>query len=229
MIEQQIQPQLTIPRVIGCLSFFNADNLEIMRGFKDNEFDLAIVDPPYGLERFKKANEETTGVYAKRGSWKHKGDKNWNNEKPIDEYWEQLFRVSKNQIIWGANNFYLPISEYFLIWNKKQTVDNFSSAEYAWVSMGLKKPAKVFDYGIHKHNHTDKIHPTQKPIDLYRFILDTYTKENDKILDTHLGSGSIAIACHDYGFELTACELDKEYYDKAIQRITNHTNQQKLF
>jgi site-specific DNA-methyltransferase (adenine-specific) len=95
--------------------------------------------------------------------------------------------------------------------------------------MGLKTPAKVFDYGIHKHNHTDKIHPTQKPIDLYKFILDKYAKQGDKILDTHLGSGSIAIACHDYGFDLTACELDKEYFDKAMQRIKNHTNQQKLF
>jgi site-specific DNA-methyltransferase (adenine-specific) len=124
---------------------------------------------------------------------------------------------------------YLETSEYFLIWNKMQTVDNFASAEYAWVSMGLKTPAKVFDYGIHKHNHTDKIHPTQKPIDLYKFILDKYAKQGDKILDTHLGSGSIAIACHDYGFDLTACELDKEYFDKAMQRIKNHTNQQKLF
>jgi site-specific DNA-methyltransferase (adenine-specific) len=123
----------------------------------------------------------------------------------------------------------MPTSEYFLIWNKKQTVDNFATAEYAWVSMGLKTPAKIFDYGIHKHNHTDKIHPTQKPIDLYKFILDKYAKQGDKILDTHLGSGSIAIAAHDYGFELTACELDKEYYDKAIQRIKNHTNQTKLF
>ena len=123
----------------------------------------------------------------------------------------------------------MPTSEYFLIWNKKQTVDNFATAEYAWVSMGLKTPAKIFDYGIHKHNHTDKIHPTQKPVALYKWLLDKYAKENDKILDTHLGSGSIAIACHDYGFELTACELDKEYYDKAIQRIKNHTNQTKLF
>jgi site-specific DNA-methyltransferase (adenine-specific) len=196
--------------------------MELMARYPDNYFDLAIVDPPYGIERFKK------GSLRFDKSEKSKNGLQW-DVKPSDEYFKELFRVSKNQIVWGANNFIMPTSEYFLIWNKMQTVDNFASAEYAWVSMGLKTPAKVFDYGIHKHNHTDKIHPTQKPIDLYKFILDKYAKQGDKILDTHLGSGSIAIACHDYGFDLTACELDKEYFDKAMQRIKNHTNQQKLF
>jgi site-specific DNA-methyltransferase (adenine-specific) len=196
--------------------------MELMARYPNNYFDLAIVDPPYGIERFKK------GSLRFDKSEKSKNGLQW-DVKPSDEYFKELFRVSKNQIVWGANNFIMPTSEYFLIWNKMQTVDNFASAEYAWVSMGLKTPAKVFDYGIHKHNHTDKIHPTQKPIDLYKFILDKYAKQGDKILDTHLGSGSIAIACHDYGFDLTACELDKEYFDKAMQRIKNHTNQQKLF
>jgi site-specific DNA-methyltransferase (adenine-specific) len=95
--------------------------------------------------------------------------------------------------------------------------------------MGLKTPAKICEHSIHIHNQTEKIHPTQKPIYLYKYILDNYTKENDKILDTHLGSGSIAIACHDYKFDLTACELDKEYFDKAMERINNHVAQQKLF
>jgi site-specific DNA-methyltransferase (adenine-specific) len=158
---------------------------------------------------------------------------NW-DLKPNNDYFDELFRVSKNQIIWGANNFQLPPTEYFCIWNKKQTVDNFATAEYAWVSMGLKTPAKIFDYSIHKtmadrKEEGGKIHPTQKPVALYKWILDKYAKQGDKILDTHLGSGSIAIACHDYGFELTACELDKEYFDKAIERIKNHTNQTKLF
>jgi len=197
----------------------------LMARYPDFYFDLAIVDPPYGLERFK-ANDGGNSKKTTTFGDKHK---NWNNIKPTEEYFNQLFRVSKNQIIWGANNFSLPPTEYFLIWNKKQTVDNFASAEYAWVSMGLKTPAKIYDYGIHKHNQTDKIHPTQKPIDLYRYILDKYAKEGDKILDTHLGSGSIAIACHDYKFDLTACELDKEYFDKAMQRINNHVAQQKLF
>jgi len=205
------------------LNITNEDNMELMARYPDNYFDLAIVDPPYGLERLQKGSLRLGGV---KGNYKDKLE--W-DKKPTEEYFNELFRVSKNQIVWGANNFIMPTSEYFLIWNKKQTVDNFATAEYAWVSMGLKTPAKIFDYGIHKHNHTDKIHPTQKPIDLYKFILNKYAKENDKILDTHLGSGSIAIACHDYGFNLTACELDKEYFDKAMERISNHTNQQKLF
>ena len=196
--------------------------MQLMARYPDKYFDLAIVDPPYGIERFKK------GSLRFDKSEKAKNGLKW-DVKPNEKYFNELFRVSKNQIVWGANNFILPPSEYFLVWNKKQTVENFASAEYAWVSMGLKTPAKVFDFGIHKHNHTDKIHPTQKPIDLYKFILDKYAKQGDKILDTHLGSGSIAIACHDYGFELTACELDAEYYEKAVQRIKNHTNQQKLF
>ena len=152
---------------------------------------------------------------------------NW-DKKPTKEYWDELFRVSKNQIVWGANNFKMPPSEYFCIWNKKQTVDNFASCEYAYVSMGLKKPAKIFDFGIHKHNHVTKIHPTQKPIKLYEWLLMNYAKEGDKILDTHLGSGSIAIACHNLGYDLTACELDKDYFESAIKRINNHTAQLRI-
>jgi site-specific DNA-methyltransferase (adenine-specific) len=106
---------------------------------------------------------------------------------------------------------------------------NFARCEYAWVSMGLKTPAKICEHSIHVHNQTEKIHPTQKPIYLYKYILDNYAKQGYKILDTHLGSGSIAIACHDYGFELTACELDAEYYEKAIERIKNHVSQLTLF
>ena len=205
------------------ITITNEDNMALMARYPDKYFELAIVDPPYGLERLQKGSLRLGGV---KGNYKEKLE--W-DKKPTEKYFDELFRVSKNQIVWGANNFIMPPSEYFLIWNKKQTVDNFATAEYAWVSMGLKTPAKIFDYGIHKHNHTDKIHPTQKPIDLYKFILDKYAKEGDKILDTHLGSGSIAIACHDYGFDLTACELDKEYFDKAMERINNHMAQTKLF
>jgi len=203
----------------------NEDNMELMARYEDNYFDLAIVDPPYGIERFKKSFGDTRFKMDKRTA---KKGIEWDN-KPSQEYWLELFRVSQNQIVWGANNFVMPPSEYFCIWNKKQTVDNFATAEYAWVSMGLKKPAKMFNYSIHKHNHTNKIHPTQKPIALYEWLLMNYAKEGDKILDTHLGSGSIAIACHNLGFDLTACDLDKEYYDAAIKRIDNHKNQQRLF
>jgi len=199
--------------------------MALMSRYGDNYFDLAIVDPPYGIERFKKGFGTTRFKTDKRNA---ENGIEWDN-KPLKNYWDELFRVSKNQIVWGANNFVMPPSEYFCIWNKKQTVDNFATAEYAWVSMGLKKPAKMFDYGIHKHNHTKKIHPTEKPKQLYNFLLKHYAKEGDKILDTHLGSGSIALACHERGFELTACELDKEYYDASIKRIKDHISQQRLF
>jgi site-specific DNA-methyltransferase (adenine-specific) len=201
----------------------NEDNMLLMTRYPDNYFDLAIVDPPYGLERLQKGSLRLGGI---KGNYKEK--LNW-DKKPNEEYFEQLFRVSKNQIIWGANNFILPPTEYFCIWDKKQTVDNFATAEYAWISMGLKKPAKIFTYSIHKHNQIDKIHPTQKPVALYKWLLDKYAKKGDKILDTHLGSGSIAISCHDYGYDLTACELDKEYYEKALDRLKKHQMQQKLF
>ena len=205
------------------ITITNEDNMEMMARYPDNYFDLAIVDPPYGLERLKKGSLRLGGI---KGNYKDK--LKW-DIKPNEKYFIELFRVSKNQIIWGGNNFILPPTEYFCIWNKKQTVDNFATAEYAWVSMGLKKPAKMFDYSIHKHNQIDKIHPTEKPIPLYKWLLDKYANEGDKILDTHLGSGAIAIACHDYKFDLTACELDKEYYTKSLDRLKKYQMQQKMF
>lgn len=136
-----------------------------------------------------------------------------------------MFRISKNQIIWGGNYFELPTSQYFAIWDKGETMygRDFAECEFAWVRGGGTRIYKK------SPNQPDRIHPTQKPVALYKWLLDKYAKQGDKILDTHLGSGSIAIACHDYGFELTSCELDKEYYDKAIERIKNHVSQQKLF
>ena len=206
------------------INITNEDNMELMARYPDKYFDLAIVDPPYGIERFQKPSGSTR---FKTSKLMQEEGLVW-DKKPNQEYWSELFRVSKNQIVWGANNFVMPPSEYFCIWNKKQTVDNFATAEYAWVSMGLKKPAKMFDYSIHKHNHTNKIHPTEKPVALYKWLLKNYANEGDKILDTHLGSGSIAIACHDMGFDLTACELDPDYYNEAIKRLTDHQKQLKL-
>jgi site-specific DNA-methyltransferase (adenine-specific) len=206
------------------INITNEDNMDLMARYSDKYFDLAIVDPPYGIERFQKPSGRTR---FKTSKLMQEEGLVW-DKKPNQEYWSELFRVSKNQIVWGANNFVMPPSEYFCIWNKKQTVDNFATAEYAWVSMGLKKPAKMFDYSIHKHNHTNKIHPTEKPVNLYKWLLKNYATEGDKILDTHLGSGSIAIACHDMGFDLTACELDPDYYNAAMKRLTDHQKQLKL-
>jgi len=198
----------------------NEDNMLLMARYPDKYFDLAIVDPPYGLERFKKGGSHVNKYGSENGQW--------NNEKPTKEYFNELFRVSKKQIIWGANNFELPTSEYFIVWQKSNAQDfSFAMCEMAWTN--CKVPAKVYKKLHVSVDDKNKIHPTQKPIELYKWLLDKYAKQGDKILDTHLGSGSIAIACHDYGFDLTACELDEEYFDKAMERINNHMAQQKLF
>jgi site-specific DNA-methyltransferase (adenine-specific) len=212
------------------LTITNEDNMDLMSRYSDNYFDLAIVDPPYGIgiDVAMNANKGKKGfkLYKKT---------NWDSSTPTIEYFNELFRVSNNQIIWGANYFIEHInknSQGWIVWNKVQREFTMSDAELAWTS--FNKTIRVFDLSrgsaMGDHNkYGEKIHPTQKPVALYKWLLDKYAKEGDKILDTHLGSGSIAIACHDYGFDLTACELDKEYFDKAMQRINNHTAQIKMF
>jgi site-specific DNA-methyltransferase (adenine-specific) len=195
----------------------NEDNMALMARYPDGYFDLAIVDPPYGIDINRSGR---LGHYGGKG-------KKWDSNTPDDIYFKELFRISKNQIIWGGNYFYLAPTRCFLIWDKEQPQDvSFASCEYAWTSFDAS--AKTF-YMRPQNADSIRIHPTQKPVDLYKWILEKYAKQGDKILDTHLGSGSIAIACHDYGFELTACELDKEYYDNAIKRIKNHTAQLSIF
>ena len=202
------------------LTITNEDNMELMARYPDNYFDLAIVDPPYGIN----AGKMTMGS----GKHKFKQGKDWDNAIPNDEYFKELFRVSKNQIIWGGNYFPLPLNNNWVIWDKLNPNLSFSEAELAWCS--INKNVRVFKrYSAMEDEDGKKQHPTQKPILLYKYCLDKYAKQGDKILDTHLGSGSIAIACHDYGFDLTACELDKEYFDKAMQRINNHTKQLNIF
>lgn len=209
------------------LTITNEDNMELMARYPDNYFDLAIVDPPYGLDL---ANMNMGAGKSKKASkiqnrkWK---PKDWDKETPTAEYFAELFRVSKNQIIWGGNYFDLPPCKNYIIWDKEIPEGlSFSDCEMAWTS--FDKAPKMFRYSAYLDKQS-KFHPTQKPVALYKWLLDKYAKQGDKILDTHLGSGSIAIACHDYKFDLTACELDKEYFDKAMQRINNHTAQQKLF
>ena len=213
------------------LTITNEDNMALMSRYPDNYFDLSIVDPPYGIN----ASKGTWGS-SNKGKITNYGKKNWDNSAPEKKYFNELIRVSKNVIIWGANHFIENIpnqnSSCWIVWNKENTGE-FADCEIAYTNFNTA--VRMFSFrwngmlqGDMKNKET-RIHPTQKPVALYKWILDKYAKQGDKILDTHLGSGSIAIACHDYGFDLTACELDKEYFDKAMQRITNHVNQQKLF
>jgi site-specific DNA-methyltransferase (adenine-specific) len=209
------------------MTITNEDNMDLMARYSDKYFDLAIVDPPYGINLANMnmgIGNTPKASKAKNRKWK---PKDWDNSIPSNKYFKELFRVSKNQIIWGGNYFNLGVCNKFIIWDKKIPKGlSFSDCEYAWTSFDGAN--KIFRYSAYL-NKSEKFHPTQKPPQLYKYLLDNYAKPNDKILDTHLGSGSIAIACHDYGFDLTACELDKEYYDKAMKRINNHILQQKLF
>jgi site-specific DNA-methyltransferase (adenine-specific) len=224
-----------LPLVVGGLTITCEDNMELMARYPDNYFDLAIVDPPYGIDIHKmNYTQSTKGGVTKRNDYSAITD--WDSNVPNQEYFNELFRVSKSQIIWGGNYFELPLTKSWIIWDKKteeKYSNDFADCEMAWNS--FNKPAKVVRYlwsGMLQPNMKDKqkrIHPTEKPYQLYKWILDKYAKPNDRILDTHLGSGSIAIACHDYKYELTACELDKNYFLKAKERIINHVAQQSLF
>ena len=205
------------------ITITNEDNMLLMARYPDNYFDLAIVDPPYGLGK-RIVNGGSVSNLIKN---QNKKVKNWDDSTPSKEYFNQLKRVSKNQIIWGGNYFDLLPTRCFIVWDKTIHGNTYADADFAWTSFDT--PARIYKENIAITTSEGRIHPTQKSIKLYKWLLDKYAKEGDKILDTHLGSGSIAIAAHDYKYELTACELDKEYYDKAIQRILNHTNQQKLF
>ena len=189
--------------------FINIDCMDALRAMPDKCVDLCIVDPPYGLERFKKGGSHINKYGNENGKW--------NNEKPSHQYFGELMRVSKTQIIWGGNNFNLPASEYFIIWQKGNAVDfSFAMCEYAWTN--AKKPAKLFTY-FHATGSDNRIHPTQKPIALYKWLLSNYAKPGDKILDTHVGSASSLIACHQTGFEYWGFELDTDYYKSATERL----------
>ena len=198
----------------------NENNLDLMKRYSDKYFDLAIVDPPYGI-----------GISKNPVRQMHK-KKDWDNEIPSKQYFDELFRVSKNQIIWGGNYFDLPPSQGFYIWDKKQP-ENFSLAmcEYAWSS--IQKPAKIWSLSVMKEQN--KIHPTQEPIELYEWLIMRNAEKGYKILDTHLGSGSIAIAIdiinkrEKLNLQFIGCELDTDYYNKAIERIKSKTITQYLF
>lgn len=196
---------------------YNVDCMEYMRTLPDKAFDLAVVDPPYGISitdsgRLKKYN---------------KNKERWDDKTPPKEYFQQLFRVSKNQIIWGANYFGLPPCRGFLIWDKQQPEDvSFASCEYAWTSFDVS--AKTFYFSALRDN-VARIHPTQKPVALYAWIYSRYAKQGDKILDTHLGSGSSRIAAWDAGLDFVGCEIDPDYFKAQEERFATHTAQGNLF
>ena len=205
--------------ILGNIKLYNADCMEVMKTFKDKQFSLAIIDPPYGLGK---------AVVNSGGRFKRYENKNgnWDNETPTKEYFNELFRVSKNQIIWGGNYFELPTNKCFIIWDKRQPEGiSFAMAEYAWAS--FDKVAQIFKHRT--QGQEQRFHPTQKPVQLYKWLLQNYAKDGDTILDTHFGSLSIGIACHDMKFDLTAIELDKDYYEQAKQRLINHQRQLTLF
>jgi site-specific DNA-methyltransferase (adenine-specific) len=213
----------------------NEDNMELMARYKDNYFDLAIVDPPYGIgmdNSKKRTKPDRPNSYTSAYKDERYHQTKWDNEIPKKEYFKELFRVSKNQIIWGANYMseYMPNGKGWIYWNKNNGDDNnFSDGEFAYSSKGVQSrhfKVSAFD---NLRGGKDRIHPTQKPVRLYEWLLMNYAKKGDKILDTHLGSGSIAIACHNLGFDLTACELDKDYYNSAMKRIEQHQQQIRMF
>ena len=203
----------------------NEDNMQLMARYEDKHFDLAIVDPPYGLGK---------AVVNSGGRFKRYENKNgnWDNETPTKEYFNELFRVSKNQIIWGGNYFELPTNKCFIVWDKGQPEGiSFAMAKYAWAS--FDKVAQIFKHRT--QGQEQRFHPTQKPVKLYEWLLLNYAKEGNKILDTHGGSLSIALAVHNVNTQnkmnltLDVCELDKDYYLAGKERLRKHQQQLTIF
>jgi site-specific DNA-methyltransferase (adenine-specific) len=206
------------------INFHHIDCIEFMKTKPDNYYDLAIVDPPYGIKASSGAS--TNGTMRKKiASGKIKGG-SWDDKIPTPEYFEQLFRVSKNQIIWGGNYFGLPANKCFLIWDKGESIYNrdFAECEMAWAS--FDKCARIFKKFPNQNN---RIHPTQKPVILYRWILSRFAEKDNKILDTHGGSFTHAIACDMEGFDLDICEIDKEYFDNGVKAFNQYKSQLTLF
>ena len=209
---------------------FNIDCMEYMKTLLDKAFDLAVVDPPYGNGggEFSSRNGTRFGGrfdrYDKDKKLRKKS--NW-DYAPGEDYFKELFRVSKNQIIWGGNYFSLPPCRCFIIWKKTNIPENFRMAmcEYAWCS--FNDNAKIIE--LSSQGITKRFHPTQKPVALYEWIYSRYAKEGDKILDTHMGSGSSRIAAYNMGFDYVGCEINKDYFEKEEERFREHSMQINLF
>ena len=213
------------------IEMYNEDCMELMKRYPDNHFELAIVDPPYGIDADVKNNKDTKQSAKSATASKKYGAQLWDADIPSDDYFIELKRVSKRQIIWGAN--YFGLVGGMIYWHKNVTMPTYSSGELAYVSW-LNKISfvDIAWHGMIQHdmqNKETRIHPTQKPVALYKWLLSKYAKQGDKILDTHGGSMSIAIACHDLGFDLTLSELDKDYFEAGKKRLDNHRAQGSLF
>jgi site-specific DNA-methyltransferase (adenine-specific) len=207
------------------ITLLNCDCMEYMATVPDKYFDLAIVDPPYGIG----ANKMTLGNGKRKI---YRGEADWDNAIPTREYWQQLFRVSKNQIVWGGNYMteFLNPTGAWIFWDKGTGDNDFADGELAWTSFdgALRKYSKSW-VGANAKDGIERVHPTQKPISLYKWILNRYATPDMRIIDTHLGSGSSAIAAHDFGCDFVGCEIDKEYYDAAVKRFNTHKMQGVLF
>jgi len=206
------------------IELHNIDCMEYLATCEDNAFELAIVDPPYGiLNKTKRGSQRSPHKYKIRAE-------KWDT-RPPKQYFIELRRVSKNQIIWGGNYFTKDLFENnaWVFWHKKNPVDNYADGELAWTSF-KKMQLKYFDYMYYGAINSDenRFHPTQKPVKLYEWLLMNYAKEGDRILDTHFGSGSIAIACHNLGFDLVGCELDTDYFNAAQKRLKQHQAQIRI-
>ena len=213
------------------IELHNADCMDYMRDLPDNAFELAIVDPPYGIGMHggQTWTRQPKGLKSHTRPLKHI-KKEWDKARPAKDYWLELERVSKNRIVWGANYFteHLPASMGWVYWGKMEDASDFSDGELAYTS--FDRALRTFK--VYQNDGTrggkDRIHPTQKPVKLYEWLLINYAKEGDRILDTHLGSGSIAIACHNLGFDLVGCELDVDYYEGALKRLKQHQAQLRI-
>lgn len=220
---------------IGNAEIFNIDCMEYMKDLLDNAFDLAIVDPPYGIGAGKNGFSTIGNNADGLATRKNYGAKNWDNATPNTDYFKELQRVSRNQVIWGGNYFidHLKSTSCFLVWDKDNGTWSNADCELAWTSFSTAVRKFTFLWnGMMQgdmKNKEHRIHPTQKPVKLYEWILNNYAKPGQRILDTHLGSGSNAIACNNLGFEMVGCELDKDYYTAACERINNELRQERMF
>lgn len=205
----------------------HVDCMEYLATCEDNAFELAIVDPPYGIDVANMnmgVGKSKQFTNAKNRKWKAK---DWDAHAPTQAYFQELSRVSQNRMIWGGNYFDLPPTKHFVFWDKKIPEGlSFADGEMCWTT--FTKAPRVFRHSAYKDKKI-KVHPTQKPVKLYEWLLMNYAKEGDRILDTHLGSGSIALACHNLGFNLVGCELDEDYYKAACKRLAQHQAQQRMF